>query len=148
MIPTAEFPTLPESAVKIASEWRYEDFGALSESMVGDNRFISGGICTNKAIVSTSVLASEGQYLEIDTRKCCLSQPPPGGKQIWRPFVIAKGIARPLSNHALVEAIEQRHFYANNAKTEMRDSCLKHLKNEVHACKTRSETASISSQFP
>ena len=32
---------------------------------------------------------------------------------------------------------EQRHFYANKAKTEMRYSCLKGYKNAVHTCKAR-----------
>ena len=32
---------------------------------------------------------------------------------------------------------EQRPFYAIKAKTEMRHSCLKHQKDDIHACKTR-----------
>ena len=35
------------------------------------------------------------------------------------------------------QAYEQRHFYASKAKTETRHPCLKQLKNEIHACKTR-----------
>ena len=35
-------------------------------------------------------------------------------------------------------------IYANKAKTEERYFCLKRLKNEIHACKTREEIASIS----
>ena len=31
---------------------------------------------------------------------------------------------------------EQQIFFANNAETEMSHFCLKHLKNEMHACKT------------
>ena len=30
---------------------------------------------------------------------------------------------------------EQRHLYANKAKTEVRHFCLKQLTNEIHACK-------------
>ena len=40
-------------------------------------------------------------------------------------------------------AYEQRHLCANMATTEMRHFCLKHLKNEIHACKTSAENAAI-----
>ena len=32
---------------------------------------------------------------------------------------------------------EQPHLYVNKAKIEMRHSCLKHVKNEIHAYTTR-----------
>ena len=35
------------------------------------------------------------------------------------------------------KTLEQQQLYANKAKTEVHQLCLKHLKNEIHACKMR-----------
>ena len=37
----------------------------------------------------------------------------------------------------MLATCEQRHFYANKAKTETCHLCLKHLKDEMQTCKTR-----------